>query len=155
MVDIVILAAVLIPFAFAVQAVTGYRPDTGIGVWLASVAEISVPSWAYFTLADASRGGATLGKRLLGLQVATTDGSRLGVGRAFLRTAVKLIPWELTHATFFALSPQLGTINELQIGLLWIVYAVLAIYLVVALRNGGERSVHDLVAGTVVRRRPG
>ena len=81
------------------------------------------------------------------------DGSRVGAGRAFLRTAIKLAPWELTHVTFFALSPQLGTFTELQLGLLIVVYVLFAIYLVVALRNGGGRSVHDLVAGTVVRRR--
>jgi len=152
-VDIVILAAVLIPLAFGIQALTGYRPDTGIGVWLASVAEISVPSWAYFTLADASPGGATLGKRLLGLQVARLDDSRIGPGRALLRTAIKLVPWELTHVTFFALSPQLGTFTELQLWLLIVVYVLFAAYLVVALLNGGARSLHDLVVGTVVRRR--
>lgn len=129
-IDIVILAAVLIPFAFGVQSLVGYRPDTGIGVWLASVVTISVPSWTYFTLSDASGAGATLGKRLLGLRVATDDGSRLGIGRALLRTAIKL----------------------LQLGLLVAVYALLALYLVVALRNGGARSVHDRAVGTVVRR---
>jgi len=151
-IDIVILAAVLIPLAFGIHALTGYRPDTGIGVWLASVAEISVPSWAYFTISDMSPGGATLGKRLLGLQVRSADGSRIGLGRALLRTAIKLAPWELTHLTFFALSPQLGTFTDLQLGLLIVVYVLFAVYLVVALRNGGARSVHDLVADTVVRR---
>jgi uncharacterized RDD family membrane protein YckC len=151
-IDVGILAVVLIPVTFGLQALTGYRPDTGIGVWLASITTISLPSWIYFTLSDASPRGATLGKRMLGLGVATTAGSRVGLGRALLRTAVKLIPWELTHATMFALSPRLGTFSALQAGLLTIVYVLLAAYLVVALRNGGTRSVHDLVAGTGVRR---
>lgn len=68
--DILILAMVLIPLAFAIQAMTGYRPESGIG---------------------------------------------------------------------------------LQLGLLWVVYGSLAAYLIVALRNGGERSIHDLAAGSTVR----
>ena len=153
-VDIAVLAAVLVPLAFALQTVTGFRPTTGVGVWLASVLMISVPSWTYFTVSDASASGATLGKRLLGIAVVASDGApRVGAGRAVVRTAVKLAPWELTHLTMFALSPALGTFSALQIALLWIVYALLAIYLAVALRNRGERSVHDLVAGTAVRPR--
>lgn len=152
-VDVVLLAAVLVPLAFGLQAVTGFRPTTGIGVWLASVLMISVPSWTYFTLSDASASGATLGKRLLGIGVVASDGAGVGARRAVVRTAVKLAPWELTHLTMFALSPALGTFSALQIVLLWIVYALLAIYLVVALRNRGERSVHDIVAGTAVRPR--
>lgn len=152
-IDVVILAAILIPLAFGTQLVIGYRPDTGVGVWLASLATISVPSWLYFTLSDASSRGATLGKRLLGLRATTVDGERVGLGRALARTAIKLVPWELTHLTFFALSPQLGTFTGMQLGLLWVVYGLFAVYLVVALRHRGERSVHDLVVGTVVRRR--
>lgn len=153
-IDITLLAAVLIPLAFGIQQVFGYRPDTGVGVWLASLAAISLPSWAYFALSDASSGGATLGKRLLGLRASAVDGGRIGLGRALARTAVKLVPWELTHLTFFALAPQLGTFSGLQLGLLWVVYGLFAVYLIVALRYGGERSVHDLVVGTAVRRRP-
>ena len=152
-IDVVILAAVLVPLAFGLQLLIGYRPDTGVGVWLASLATISVPSWVYFTLSDASTRGATLGKRLLGLRASSLDGGRIGLGRALVRTAIKLIPWELTHLTLFALSPELGSFTGLQIGFLWVVYGLFAIYLVVAVRNRGERSVHDLAAGTAVRRR--
>jgi uncharacterized RDD family membrane protein YckC len=151
-IDIGLLAVVLIPLAFGLQALIGYRPDTGIGVWFASLITISLPSWIYFTLSDASPRGATIGKRVLGLRVAMTDGSRVRLRPALVRTAVKLIPWELTHATMFALSPRLGSFSGLQAGLLTIVYVLLAAYLVVALRNRGERGIHDLVAGTDVRR---
>jgi uncharacterized RDD family membrane protein YckC len=152
-VDILILALVLIPLAFAIQAMTGYRADSGIGVWLASVVTISVPSWAYFAISDASASGATIGKRLFGLRIVADDNGRMRPGTALLRTAIKLIPWELTHLTMFALSPRLGTFSGLQLALLWVVYGSLAAYLIVALRNQGERSIHDLVAGSSVRPR--
>ena len=148
-IDVAILAVVLIPLSFGVQATIGYRAETGIGVWLASLLLISLPSWAYFILFDASPSGATLGKRVVGLRAARVEGSPLGLRRAVLRTAVKLLPWELTHLTMFALSPELGTFS-LQLGLLWAVYALLALYLFVALRHEGRRSVHDLAAGAAV-----
>ena len=150
--DVALLAAILIPIAFGLQLVLGYRPTTGIGVWLASLATISVPTWTYFTLSDASIRGATLGKRSLGLRAAFIDGRRITIGPAVVRTAIKLIPWELAHFALFGLSVELGTFSGLQIGVLWLVYALLAVYIVVAVRNAGERSVHDLVAGTAVHR---
>lgn len=149
-IDIAILAVLLIPLSFGVQSVLDYEAETGIGVWLASFLLISLPSWTYFILSDASAAGATIGKRVLGLHAARVEGSPLGVGHAALRTAIKLLPWELTHLTMFALAPELGTFSGLQLALLWVVYALFALYLFVALRNEGRRSVHDIVAGAVV-----
>lgn len=149
-VDVAILAAVLIPTTFGLQTITGYRPDTGLGVWFASLLTISIPSWTYFILADASRAGATVGKRLVVLHTRTLRGERVPLPRAIARTAVKLLPWELTHAAMFALSVRFDTFTGVQIALLSVVYALAAGYLVVALRTRGQRSVHDLVAGTAV-----
>lgn len=149
-IDVLLLAALLIPLAFGAQAILGYRAETGLDVWLASLALISVPTWAYFIVSDASPAGATVGKRVLGLRAVRADGSRLGVGSALGRTAAKLMPWELTHLTMFALAPELGTFSGVQLALLSAVYALLALYLLVALRSGGQRSVHDLLAGSAV-----
>lgn len=153
-VDVTLLAAVLIPLTFLVQAVTGYRAETGPAIWVATILTISVPSWTYFAVADTSPSGATAGKRLLRLRTRTADGARLSPTRALLRTAVKLAPWELTHLSMFGLAVELGTFSPLQIVLLSSVYVLLAAYLIVALRHGGERSVHDLAAGSAVRRVP-
>jgi uncharacterized RDD family membrane protein YckC len=150
--DVTLLATLLIPIAFGLQLLLGYRPTTGAGIWLASLVTISLPTWAYFTLSDASTTGATLGKRALGVRASFVNGRRITIGSAFVRTVIKLVPWELTHVALFGISVELGIFSGLQIGLLWLVYALLALYLVVALRTAGERSVHDLVAGTAVRR---
>lgn len=151
-IDVALLAAVLIPLTFAIQAVTGYTATNGLGVWIASILTISVPSWTYFAVADTSASGATLGKRILGLHTRAVGGDRLGPVRALGRTAVKLAPWELTHFAMFGLSEDLGTFTTVQIVLLSSVYVLMAAYLIVALRHAGERSLHDLVAGSAVRR---
>lgn len=150
--DIGILFAVLAPLGFLVQSALGLRPETAQGVYLALVLTFSVPVWTYFTLADRSARGATLGKRWLGLRTETATGGRVGVGQALGRTAVKMVPWELTHAASFLFAPALGDLgvgNWIGIGAS---YVLVAAYAVVAWRTGGRRSVHDLVASTQVRR---
>ena len=49
-----------------------------------------------------------------------------------------------------ALGVWLGTVTGLQLALLWVVYGLFALHLIVALRNRGRRSVHDLAAGAAV-----
>ncbi|HJP71388.1 MAG TPA: hypothetical protein VJ975_06685, partial [Candidatus Limnocylindria bacterium] len=69
-----------------------------------------------------------------------------------VRTAVKLLPWELVHLAFFGLSASFAMLSPIQIGLGGVAYLLMAIYLVVPLRFGGERGAQDLVAGTRVVR---
>lgn len=150
-IDVALLATVLIPLTFAIQVLTGYRATTGLEVWTASVLTISVPSWTYFAVSDASAGGATIGKRLLRVRTTAIDGARLAPTRALLRTAVKLAPWELTHFALFGLATTPGTFDTIQVALVSSVYVLLAVYLIVAIGRSGKRSVHDLIAGSAVR----
>jgi uncharacterized RDD family membrane protein YckC len=62
---------------------------------------LTLPVALYFAVAEASSRQATLGKRLLGLRVATGDGRRLSCGRSLLRTALKLAPWEVAHTAIW------------------------------------------------------
>jgi len=53
---------------------------------------------AYFALSHGGESGATLGKRLLNIRVADfQDGSRVGVGRAFLRWIVAGLFWTFLY----------------------------------------------------------
>ena len=61
-------------------------------------AVLTVPVTVWFAGWEATPGGATPGKRLLGLRVLTTSGDRLAWRRSLVRTALKFtIPWELAH----------------------------------------------------------
>ena len=46
---------------------------------------------AYYFLTEAFLGGRTLGKALLGLRVATTDGGQAGPGRVAVRTLLRAV----------------------------------------------------------------
>jgi uncharacterized RDD family membrane protein YckC len=111
---------------------------------------VSLPVWAYFSLFESSARGATPAKRLLGLRVATTTGERPGWRRALVRTAIKLLPWELTHATLLLPTPMWGAAEaEMRAGL-WGVYALLGLYLVCTALTPRRQGPHDLIAGTEV-----
>jgi uncharacterized RDD family membrane protein YckC len=149
--DITLLFAVLAPLGFLVEWLLGWWPRTGWEVWTAILWNFSLPVWLYFTWSDGSAGGSTLGKRLLRLRVADRAGGRLPWWRALLRTAVKLLPWELAHIASFALAGDAGTWSLTQFAALAAAYLLTAVYLVVAVLTGGRRSVHDYAAGSEVR----
>ena len=162
MLDCAGLFVVLGPLGWLVQQAFGIAPDTAQEIYATLLLNFSVPVWIYFTLCDQSKLGATLGKRLLKIQVRTkrdervdggrVDGGRIGAARAFGRTAVKMLPWEMTHASAFLVVPawgQFGVASWIGLGL---AYALIFLYVIVAWRTGGHRSIHDLAADTAVRR---
>lgn len=150
--DVALLFLVLGPLSFLLQRLTGVSPEASREIYATLLVSFSLPAWTYFALADRSRSGATVGKRLLGLRTERADGARLGGGRALGRTAVKMVPWEASHASAFLFAPAAGAFglgNWLGLGA---AYALCAVYLLAAWRSGGRRSVHDRIAATRVVR---
>ena len=140
-IDIALLFAVLAPTGWLIQRAFGWVPSTASSVWFAALLNFSIPSWLYFTLGDASEPGATFGKRFLKLRVSRLNGDRVKAGSAMLRTAVKLLPWELVHLFGFALAPQAGELTVAQSVGLAAANVLVIIYLVCALVTHGRRSV--------------
>jgi uncharacterized RDD family membrane protein YckC len=152
--DVVLLFLVLFPVGQLLRFAVGWQPPsspTGLGVWLASALNFSVPTWTYFVLSDSSARGATVGKSLLGLRVTRVKDGSVGMARALGRTAVKLLPWETTHLSAFAFSTEPGvSLDPGQLIGLTIANVLIVVYFVVAACTGGRRSVHDYVAATEV-----
>ncbi len=149
--DILLLFLLLAPLGFLVSWVVGLRmPQTGPEIWRSLLWNISIPSWLYFGLSDYSQMGATLGKRLLKLRVVNNEHQRLSVRTAVLRTAVKLLPWELVHLSAFALSQDMGSFTTVQMVLLTVANLLTLVYVGVAAFMHGQQSVHDFVAKTQV-----
>lgn len=147
-IDIIILFTILAPTSLLLNWLFG-PPQDGIAIWRAAVLSFSLPAWTYFVLSDWSRSGTTLGKRLLNVSVTNAAGQRLSLTRAFVRTAIKLLPWELTHLVFvFATGSQQFTIPQQT--LLIIANLLLVIYLAMVILTRGRRSIHDVLVGTTV-----
>jgi uncharacterized RDD family membrane protein YckC len=126
------------------------RPVSGLQIEAWVLLSVSLPIWLYFIVMERSGWQATVGKRALGLRVARTGGGRISLNQAVVRTALKLLPWELTHATLLLPAPMW---NDPDAGLrpgLVIVYALLGLYAASAALTPRRQTLPDLAAGTVV-----
>jgi uncharacterized RDD family membrane protein YckC len=101
------------------------RGSTMVIVAAASLAFL----WLYYVAQETSVVQATLGKRLMGIKVATLSGDRIGIGKSTIRFMTKVVP---------GVNPLLGLV------------CFLADVICLAFNSAQNRTVHDLIAGTVV-----
>jgi uncharacterized RDD family membrane protein YckC len=145
--------SVLGVFSFAIGTVTTTvtTPTGRVLAQLVIFAVLTVPVTVWLAGWEASPGGATPGKRLLGLRVLTISGDRLSWPRSLLRTALKFtLPWELAHTAWWNVllgSGHHGAVLDRL--LLSLVCAAIAVYLV-SLFVGSRRAPYDRVTGTFV-----
>lgn len=112
---------------------------------------------AYFGILNSRiGGGASLGKRLIGLRVVHGSGAKIGLGCSILRAAVLAIPVYLNGWMFDL--PPLSHAAEIAFFTIdaALVFGVLLANLYLYIANRSTRQVlHDLVAGTYVVYAPG
>ncbi len=149
--DIIGLFVLLAPLGQAILWLVGTKPHSGPAIAQTILWNFSLPVWIYFIVSDASATGATIGKRLLGIRVSRIDGARLSWPQAFLRTTLKLLPWELVHVAAFTLSTDLTQFRPAQTVGVALANLLIIVYLLLVGLSRGQRSVHDYVAGTLVR----
>jgi uncharacterized RDD family membrane protein YckC len=109
-----------------------------------------VPVLLYFAIFESSRWQATWGKRVLGLREVTTSDERAGFLRALWRNALKLLPWELTHACLWRIpgwpfDPQTPPL-WINIGLI-LVWVIVVVYVVSLLFSRTGQTLYDHLAG--------
>lgn len=115
---------------------------------------VTLPIVIFFGVSWASRSGATPGMRLLHIWVRSASGERVPTSRALLRGLILLVPFEVNHAVLFYPEPIWDTPSPgFRAGFL-VVYALLLIYLAVALWTPKRQGPHDLAAGTIVSKAP-
>ena len=143
-------------------------PEAGSPVLgqLLLIVVLTWPAMFYLALTEASRWQATAGKRLLGLRVDAIDGGRPRLAQTLLRAFLKLfVPWELAHFVVhragagitasldagFDLDAafDLLEITPLDQGVLWVMFAILGVY-VLGLFTPTGRTLYDRASGTRV-----
>jgi uncharacterized RDD family membrane protein YckC len=93
----------------------------GAGLWLALLGFVA---WVWLTILFVSRNGQSIGKKLLGIKVVRSDGSKASLGRIFwLRNVVN---------TLLGLIPMYGLVDALLIF------------------GEARQCVHDKIADTIV-----
>jgi uncharacterized RDD family membrane protein YckC len=115
---------------------------------------VVVPVTLYFALSEASGHRATWGKRRVGLVVLSSDGTRLGLGRSVLRSALKFLPWQIAHSSLFHIPGwpmAVETIPAVAAAGLAISGAIVALYLADLLLSRGRWTPYDRIAQCQVR----
>lgn len=113
---------------------------------------LTLPVMLYFAAFESAGMQATPGKRLLGLVVATADGDRIGFLRAFGRSTLKFVPWELSHALLWRIprGADGGSLPGWIVAGFVVVWALVLAYLVGLFRGPSNRTLYDRLAGTIV-----
>ena len=91
---LILLPLSLVSFGFSYASNAATDNTVKLTIALASFAYsilLLVVQWLYFSLQESSGAQATLGKRLLGLQVTDREGKRIGFGRASGRYFGKIV----------------------------------------------------------------
>ena len=112
---------------------------------------ISLPVWLYFSILDSSEKKGTFGKRILKLSVVKKiTNNKLGFKKSFLRTACKLLPWEIAHLGIIFPIP-LNYAEDPSIRVLSILGMVLfMIYFLSILWDKEKQSIYDKLMRTIV-----
>ncbi|MFC4619473.1 RDD family protein [Camelliibacillus cellulosilyticus] len=113
---------------------------------------LTLPVTLYFALCEQSRWQGTWGKRRMSIHVINGSGERIGFGRAFLRSAVKFLPWELAHFAIWHFMLPNSLSQSIIIAALIASYVLPVLYLVFPFTNQKRKTVYDWIAGTEVIR---
>lgn len=123
---------------------------------MASFLLVTLPIGAYFAFCEASASGATVGKRLMRIQVRRFDGSRLALSASLLRTAIKFTPWELSHTAIwrYRFASTVQTQDWVATSLLTTAWLLIVLNLGCVAADKRRRTLYDFVAGSIVVRKP-
>jgi len=112
---------------------------------------ISIPVWTYFALMDSNASRGTWGKRIFRIRVIRETGNESpGIGRSYLRTFLKLLPWEIAHVGVIFPTP-LYFENEAELRA-W-TYAGIALligYMLSMIFSKKRHTLYDYIIGTQV-----
>lgn len=150
-IDFVLLASVLIGLQLGLYYTTSGFPFDhfvkGYQIELWVLATMSLPVWLYFILCERLM-QQTIGKKIFKLKVTNEAGAGINWVQSFIRTAVKLLPWELAHIIILVPEPWWSVEEPANLYFIYIPNALMLIYIVTLFWNKGFRGIHDWLART-------
>jgi uncharacterized RDD family membrane protein YckC len=111
---------------------------------------VTLPVTLYFAVSESSPQRATWGKQRLKLKVGDRNGNRISVWRAFGRTLLKFVPWEISHTLIWQIYFSQAAPS------VWISYGFALVYLLIGLNivslilTKTNQTLYDLLTFTYV-----
>jgi len=128
-------------------------PENPILADLMAFITLVLPVILYFTLQESSPKQSTWGKRKAGIRVVNANGGRLTWGQAFIRSLVKMIPWQIAHTCLFHIPGwplAVTTIPSAVSAGFALMYVLVGLYIASALISKKHRTPYDLASGAYV-----
>lgn len=128
-------------------------PKNPILADLMAFAALVLPVILYFTLQESSSKQATWGKRKAGIRVVNADGRTLTRRQAFVRSLVKMIPWQIGHTSLFHIPGwpfAVTTVPPAVIGGFILLYTLVGIYIASVFISKKRRTPYDRASGSYV-----
>jgi uncharacterized RDD family membrane protein YckC len=156
---IVAYAVVLVAITFGVVTISNSLgrsvtwPDDPLRADLLAFVTLVLPVILYFTLQESSPRQATWGKRKAGIRVINSDGGRLAKTQAFVRSALKFLPWQIAHTSLFHIEGWPSAPADptpLVIAGFVLVWVIVAAYVGMLLVSKDHRTPYDWAAGAHV-----
>jgi uncharacterized RDD family membrane protein YckC len=114
---------------------------------------VTLPVLLYFAFGESSARQATWGKQRLGLKVTDSEASRITFWRALVRTALKFIPWELSHTLIWQIRFSSQTDSAIINSGFVLVYLMIGLNGVLLLLTKKHQTLYDLLTKTYVMKR--
>ena len=128
-------------------------PENPILADLMAFIMLVLPVILYFTFQESSPKQSTWGKRKAGIRVVNADGGRLTWRQAFVRSLIKMIPWQIAHTCLFHIPgwPFVVTLIPPAVTAGFIlVYVLAGIYLATVFISRKHRTPYDWISGSYV-----
>lgn len=113
---------------------------------------VTLPITLYFAISESSARRGTWGKQRLSLRVVNQNGDRIHFPRAFGRTVLKFIPWEISHTLIWQISffPEADAV-WINYGFV-LVYGLIGLNILSLLMTRQHQTLYDLIVRTYVIR---
>lgn len=113
---------------------------------------LTFPVILYFSILESSAQKATWGKRKTQLKVIDQNGGQISFARAFARTLLKFIPWEISHTIIWQISfsPQTNSVL-VNVGFA-VVYLLIGLNIASLLKTKTHQTIYDVITKTYIER---
>ena len=128
-------------------------PENPILADLMAFITLVLPVILYFTFQESSPRQSTWGKRKAGIRVVNANGGRLTWLQAFIRSLVKMIPWQIAHTCLFHIPGwplAVTTISSAVSAGFALMYVLVGLYIASALISKKHRTPYDWASGAYV-----
>lgn len=130
-----------------------FWPENPVHGDLIAFLTLVLPVILYFSLQESSSKRSSWGKRRVGLLVVDDYGGKLTFWRAFLRSFLKFLPWQIAHTSLFhwegwPFAPEEPSLSVL-VGF-GLAYLLVGIYIASILISTRHQALYDLAARSCV-----